>query len=199
MNFRTILKMSKLEAALANSAANRAALRTLYRRLRRHGEEESMIRHGLATASLEENVKTATNLLRLHTRALSLLQARKHTLFFNIPARIVNGVQRKIVYYRLLAIRLNHRSWAATKEVITTCVFFLLCFLFYQMYAVCRVGLDQADEKYRLLAIPVLQTLEALEMAERSKENRKSEMESDMQFERNFLKQAPAKGADLAK
>lgn len=172
-----------MDSALA-SGANRAALHSLYRRLRRHGEDETMIRRALETHSLELNLVTAAKLLRLHTRALYLLQRRQAIPIYNLPSKVINSFQRRKLRYEFLAIRLNLKSWAAIKDVLTTLLFFSLCFMFYQMYRVCRIGLEMADEKYRLLSIPVIQTIEALEMAERRKDLRRKEMEHDMEFER---------------
>ena len=158
-----------------------------------------MIRHSLQTAPLESNLKLASRILRLHTESLALSQRRRAIFFLNVPARVVNSFGRKRIYYQLLGIRLNLRTWSAMREVLVSALCLLLTFLFYQMYVICRVGLELADAKYQSLAIPVMQTLEALEMAERRREARKLEMESDMHFERNLVKGAPAPSSSSAK
>eukprot|EP00744_Colponema_vietnamica_P011647 GILI01016376.1.p1 GENE.GILI01016376.1~~GILI01016376.1.p1 ORF type:complete len:148 (-),score=19.61 GILI01016376.1:59-502(-) len=143
-----------------------------------------MIRKALDTHSLEQNLVIASKLIRLHTQAMIALQQRNTIRFYNVPAKIANSFLRRKIHYQFLRIRLSLMSWSALKDVLTTILCFTLCFLFYQMYRVCRVGLEIADEKYRLLSIPVIQTIEALEMAERSKDLRRREMEADMSFER---------------
>jgi hypothetical protein len=72
------------------------------------------------------------------------------------------------------------RSMAALSDALMVVFLCVIGFLIYQMYVICRVGLNQADDRFRLLAIPVMQTITALEEAEERRRQMKKEMESDV-------------------
>jgi hypothetical protein len=165
---------------LANTPEGRLGLHALYRRLRRVGEDEYMIRRALDTRPLEENVKTAKAFLRLHTRQASICERRCALRFFNIPAKVSLSVQSRVVGVQLYRLRLQMRSVAALSDALMIAFLVAIAFVLYQMYVICRVGLNQADDRFNLLAIPVLQTITALEEAEVRRREMKKEMEKDV-------------------
>jgi hypothetical protein len=72
------------------------------------------------------------------------------------------------------------RSVAALSDALMITFLVAIAFVLYQMYVICRVGLNQADDRFQLLAIPVLQTITALEDAEVRRREMKKEMEKDV-------------------
>lgn len=165
---------------LANTPEGRQGLHALYRRLRRVGEDEYMIRRALDTRPLEANIKTATAFLRLHTRQAALCQQRCHLRFYQLPSKLMCAVRSRAVRFQLFRLRLQMRSMAALSDALMVVFLCVIGFLIYQMYVICRVGLNQADDRFRLLAIPVMQTITALEEAEERRRQMKKEMESDV-------------------
>ena len=138
----------------------------VYRRVRRAGVEEATIRRSLLVQSLATNVQIAGRILRIQAAIVKLQQQHLRTGWFQVLRR--RKIRLGIVLQRtqLLAIKLQLRSTAALSDVLTLCVVLCVVFFLYEVYVVCRVGLRDAEAKFDLLAIPVVQTLEALEAAE---------------------------------
>lgn len=166
--------------------ARREALVGIYRRLRRSGEDELMIRRALSVRPLQDNLLVARRFLSLHTALAVNFQQRAATNVLNIPRRMKYFLERKMLLFRLRQLRISQRSLAALSDALVMVVGVFTVFFAYQLYVVCRVGLNRAEEKFRILSIPIIQTIEALEMTERAKrDERKREMEEDILRQRN--------------
>lgn len=157
------------------------ALRTLYRRLLKSGEEGAMMQHTLSTHTLEEAVGYGTKLLRTHRMLTQVdTQAQQLSAWRHPLKRLNLACQRRRCAWSLFWLRLRLRSKNAVSDALVYILFVVTCALLYSIYYACRVGVNRAEERYRTLAIPVLQTFEALEIMEERKKRMKKEMEDDI-------------------
>ncbi|KAG5506553.1 hypothetical protein JIQ42_06805 [Leishmania sp. Namibia] len=160
------------------------AMRSLYRRLLKAGEEGCMMQRCLTVNSLSDSVTYGLRLLRLH-RGLAVVDAMaRQTPWWRVGRRAHQGLTRRYYAWSLLLLRLQLRSRNAIADVLVYSLFITVCFLLYEIYRACRVGVNRAEERYRTLAIPIIQTLEALEAAQERKRALRKEMENDIVRER---------------
>eukprot|EP00331_Platyophrya_macrostoma_P010796 CAMPEP_0176426980 /NCGR_PEP_ID=MMETSP0127-20121128/12262_1 /TAXON_ID=938130 /ORGANISM="Platyophrya macrostoma, Strain WH" /LENGTH=184 /DNA_ID=CAMNT_0017808345 /DNA_START=17 /DNA_END=571 /DNA_ORIENTATION=- len=181
---------SSLSAATSGAAHQQAArtvLHGLYRRLRENGEDPRMIRRALSVNPLETNVKTAKSFLEHHRRLVEISSAQSQLRFFHVVRKLRLRIQRQYHIASLFSLRLQQASVAALSDALVYALMAAILFFLYQMYRLCRVGLNRADEKYQALAIPVIQTIEALEMMEvfrNGREKQHEELDEDIRRER---------------
>lgn len=158
----------------------RVLLHGLYRRLLRNGEDSKMIRRALTVHPLEANVATAKRFLALHRTLAECAAAKAPLRFYHIRSIILLRMRERSALTRLFFLRVRMLSLAALSDLLVLVLCLSISFFLYQMYRLARVGLTRAEEKYRTLAIPIVQTIEALEETERLRKHRRTEMESDI-------------------
>jgi hypothetical protein len=176
-----------MAAANASSFEARAVLHGIYRRLRENGEDPRMIRKALSVHSLESNVKTARQFLTHHRRLVEIADASTKLRFYHVVSRLRLAALRRVHIAALFRLRLAQASLAALSDLLVYTLMAAIMVLLYQMYRVCRAGLTRAEEKYQALSIPVIQTIEALEMMElfrRGREKEHTEMDEDIRRQR---------------
>lgn len=167
-------------SASAAAATRQAAFYSLYRRLLKAGEEGAMLQHCLTVHRPEESVQYGVRLLRLHRGLTTVDAAAQQTRWFHLIKRFRLGVARRYYAWSLFYLRLKLRSWNAIADLLVYLLFLTVCVLVYEIYHTCRVGVDRAEERYRTLAIPIVQTFDALEAAQERKKALRSEMEEDI-------------------
>ncbi|KAG5510514.1 hypothetical protein JKF63_06811 [Porcisia hertigi] len=160
------------------------AMRSLYRRLLKAGEEGRMMQHCLTVNPLSDSVAYGLRLLRLHRGLTTVDAMAQRTPWWHVGKRVRQGLVRRYYAWKLLSLRLQLRSRNAIADVLVYLLFIIVCVLLYEIYRVCRIGVNRAEERYRTLAIPILQTLNALEAAEVRKRELRKEMENDILRER---------------
>ncbi|KAG5485448.1 hypothetical protein LSCM1_07532 [Leishmania martiniquensis] len=160
------------------------AMRRLYRRLLKAGEEGSMMQRCLTVNSLSDSVRYGLRLLRLHRGLTTVDAMAKRTPWWRVGRRARQGLTRRYYAWSLLSLRLQLRSRNAIADVLVYLLFITMCFLLYEIYRACRIGVNRAEERYRTLAIPIIQTLDALEAAQARKRALRKEMENDIVRER---------------
>lgn len=172
--------------ATALSPEARATLHGLYRRLLERGEDKRMLRRALSVHPLETNVHTAQVFLRHHRCITELSNARRNLAVYRLIRRASLGIQVRLHAAELFRMRLALFSWAALSDLLVLLLCASVLFVIYQMYRLCRVGLLRAEEKFQALSIPIVQTLEALELTEQYRKgaNYRREMEDDIVRER---------------
>ncbi|RNF03752.1 hypothetical protein TraAM80_05575 [Trypanosoma rangeli] len=156
------------------------ALRSLYRRLRKEGEDRQMLERALSTRPLETNIKVGLSLLHHHTMLLNIDREARELAFWQLLRRFCLAIARRYFVWRIFCIRLLLRSTAAISDALVYTFFLAICFTLYQMYKVCRIGVTRAEERYETLAIPIKQTFDALEQAQERRKALRHELEKDM-------------------
>ncbi|KPI83812.1 hypothetical protein ABL78_7146 [Leptomonas seymouri] len=164
----------------AAAIARSAAFYSLYRRLLKAGEEGAMMQHCLTVHSLDDSVKYGLRLLRLHRGLTTVDAASRQTRWFHLIKRTRQGLARRYYAWSLFYLRLKLRSWNAMADALVYVLFIVVCVLLYEIYHTCRIGVDRAEERYRTLAIPIVQTFDALEAAQQRKRALRREMEDDI-------------------
>ncbi|CBZ24167.1 conserved hypothetical protein [Leishmania mexicana MHOM/GT/2001/U1103] len=161
-----------------------AAMRSLYRRLLKAGEEGRMMQHCLTVNSLSDSLTYGLRLLRLHRELTTVDVIAQQTPRWRVAKRARQELARRYYAWSLLSLRLQLRSRNAIADVLVYLLFVTMCFLLYEIYRACRIGVNRAEERYRTLSIPIIQTLEALEAAQMRKRELRKEMEKDIVRER---------------
>lgn len=161
-------------------ASGPAAMRSLYRRLLKAGEDGAMMQHCLTVNSLSESATYGLRLLRLHRGLTTVDAAAQRTPWWRLARRMRQGLARRYYAWGLLGLRLHLRSRNAIADVLVYALFITVCVLLYEIYRACRVGVDRAEERYRTLAIPIIQTFDALEAAQARNRQLRKEMEDDI-------------------
>jgi hypothetical protein len=176
-----------MKAGGTMSAEATVVLHGLYRRLLEKGEDRRMLRRAISVHPIETNVATAQRFLRRHRQIAELCSARRDLRFYQVLRRIRIGAQIRLHSAELFRMRLALLSWAALSDLLVLLLCASVLFVIYQMYRLCRVGLTRAEEKYQSMAIPIVQTIEALELTDqyRKGKTRRREMESDIVRERS--------------
>jgi hypothetical protein len=164
----------------------RATLHGLYKRLRERGEDAKMLRRAISVHPIEANVVTARQLLLHHRRISELMKAKQQLRSYNLLWRVHVACRIRQHNVALFRMRLVLLSWAALSDLLVLLLCGAVLMVIYQMYRLCRVGLTRAEDKYNAMSIPIIQSIEALELAEqyRNQANRRSEMEKDILRER---------------
>ncbi|GET86252.1 hypothetical protein, conserved [Leishmania tarentolae] len=173
-----------VDGAEAMEKSGTAAMHSLYRRLLKAGEEGSMMQHCLTVNSLSESLAYGLRLLRLHRELTNVDAVAQATPWWRMAKRTRHGLERRYYAWSLLALRLQLRSRNAIADVLVYLLFLTMCFLLYEIYRACRIGVNRAEERYRTLSIPIIQTLDALEAAQARKRELRKEMEKDIVRER---------------
>ncbi|KAH8604895.1 hypothetical protein ERJ75_001657000 [Trypanosoma vivax] len=156
-------------------------LHGLYRRLRKEGEERQMLERAISVHSLETNIRVGLQLLRYHTKLVDISCNKRKLPPWRLLRRFSFALVRRYYAWRIFAIRLWLHSTAAISDALVYTLFLVVSFMLYQIYRACRIGVIRAEERYKTLAIPIVQTFEALEeAARRQKEARRREMEDDV-------------------
>lgn len=155
-------------------------LHGIYKRLRVAGETEQMLRRGLKVHPIETAVSTGRRLLSVHNQISALQVKRASTRFFNVPSRLSSWLRWRRLLFQLSSIRFAERSYSAILNCLLSCLMLSMAFGLYGMYRICRVSINDADARYQAFAIPVLQSLEALEQAEREKKAMQDAMDGDV-------------------
>ncbi|KPA77434.1 putative mitochondrial hypothetical protein [Leptomonas pyrrhocoris] len=168
------------ESSAAAAAARNAAFFSLYHRLLKAGEEGAMMQHCLTVHRLEDSVKYGMRLLRLHRGLTTVDAAARQTRWFHLIKRTRQGLARRYYAWSLFRLRVKLRSWNAIADMLVYLLFVTVCVLLYEIYRTCRLGVDRAEERYRTLAIPIVQTFDALEAAQQRKVALRKEMEDDI-------------------
>ncbi|KAK7197005.1 hypothetical protein NESM_000644100 [Novymonas esmeraldas] len=170
--------------AVDGAEGSAAAMRGLYRRLLKAGEEGAMMQHCLTAHSLSESVTHGLQLLRLHRELTTVDAAARRTPRWRLWRRTRLGLARRYYAWGLLSLRLRLRCRSAVADVLVYLLFLTVCVLLYEIYRSCRIGVNRAQERYRTLAIPIIQTFDALEAAQSRKRELRKEMEADIVRER---------------
>ncbi|SYZ63229.1 hypothetical_protein (plasmid) [Leishmania braziliensis MHOM/BR/75/M2904] len=170
--------------AEAIEQSGEAAMRSLYRRLLKAGEEGSMMQRCLTVNSLSDSLTYGLRLLRLHRGLTTVDAMAQQTPWWRVGRRARQGLTRRYYAWSLQSLRLQLRSRNAIADVLVYLLFITMCFLLYEIYYTCRIGVNRAEERYRTLAIPIIQTLDALEAAQARKRELRKEMENDIVRER---------------
>ncbi|EAN80166.1 uncharacterized protein TEOVI_000619800 [Trypanosoma equiperdum] len=161
-------------------------LHSLYRRLRKEGEERKMLEDALSVNQLETNIRIGLRLLHCHTQLVDLNRQLKELPFWRLVRRMSLAVARRYYAWRIFSIRLRLRSTTAISNALVYTLFLVVCFMLYEIYCVCRIGVTRAEDRYKSLAVPIVQTFEALEeAARRRKDILLKEMEGDIVRQRN--------------
>ncbi|CCD16621.1 unnamed protein product [Trypanosoma congolense IL3000] len=156
-------------------------LHSLYRRLRKEGEERKMLEDALSVHSLETNIRVGLRLLQCHTRLINTNRQLKELPVWRVVRCVSLGITRRYYALQIFLIRLRLRSAAAISNVLVYMLLLVVCFMLYEIYHVCRIGVTRAEDRYRALAIPIVQTFDALEDAvRRRKEAHLKQMEDDV-------------------
>ncbi|KEG06235.1 hypothetical protein DQ04_15101010 [Trypanosoma grayi] len=158
---------------------SKQALHSLYRRLRKEGEERGMMERALSVHPLETNIKMGLRLLRYRTMLVNIDREASEVAFWRLVRRMRLGAARRYFAWRIFLIRLRLRSSAAISDALVYALFLVVCFMLYQIYRVCRIGVTRAEDRYRTLAVPIVQTFDAIEQAQQRQKLRQ-EMENDM-------------------
>ncbi|EPY26858.1 hypothetical protein STCU_06043 [Strigomonas culicis] len=162
------------------AASSAAVERALYRRLLKAGEDGAALQRCLTVHPLPQCLQYGLRLLRYH-KALAEIQAAAAPLH---PLRVVRrarlGLRRRYYAWQLFTLRLQLRSWNAISDLLVYLLFLSVCALLYCIYRACRVGVDRAQERYRTMAIPILQTFEAMEESQERRRMLQKEMEDDI-------------------
>lgn len=139
-----------------------------------------MMQRCLTVHSFTECLQYGTSLLRLH-RGLTTVDAAAYAVpRYRLLRRLSLGIQRRFYAWQIFLLRLKLRSWNAISDLLVYSLFLVVCVLLYEIYYICRIGVNRAEERYRTLAIPILQTFEALEAAQGRKQQLRTEMEKDI-------------------
>lgn len=157
-----------------------AALRTLYRRLLKAGEEGAMMQHCLSVHTVEQSATYGVRLLRLHRGLATVDAAARQTPWWRCVKRTRQGLARRYYAWSLFYLRLTLRSWNAISDMLVYILFLTMCVFVYEIYRTCRVGVDRAQERYRTMAIPIVQTFDALEAAQQRKKILRTDLEEDI-------------------
>lgn len=157
-----------------------ASLHSLYRRLRRCGEEQAVIRRAVSLNGIEKSAKMGVNLLALHGQIMDVSVRRSTLRIYQIPSRIRLSLRSYSLWYKLLYARLKLRSFSAMTDLAITVLCLSATILVFQVYRIFRQGLIRAEDKFNMLAIPVLQTIQALDDMQELKRQRRKEMEDDI-------------------
>ena len=163
-----------------DAAARHAALFSLYRRLLKAGEDGEMMQHCVSVHGLDDSVKYGVRLLRLHRGLTTVDAAARRTRWFHFIRRTRQELARRYYAWSIFYLRLKLRSWNAISDMLVYVLFLTVCVLLYEIYHTCRVGVNRAEERYRTLAIPIMQTFDALEAAPERKTMLRKEMEEDI-------------------
>ena len=139
-----------------------------------------MIRRALTVHSLESNVATAKRFLALHRTLAECAAAKAPLRFYHVKSIVVLRTRERLTLAKLFFLRVKMMSLTALSDLLVLVLCVSISFFLYQMYRLARVGLTRAEEKYQTLAIPIVQTIEALEETERLRKQRRTEMESDI-------------------
>ena len=167
--------------AAVENQQTRAVLMGLYRRLRIAGETPQMIRRTLLVYDLPVCVGYGRRLLGIHRELRQVDVSRASLRMWHLRSKLVLGGRRRVLLTRLLLTRLRLRSVVAVVNLLSSLLIFSVAFFIYQIYRTYRVGISQAEEKYATLAVPVLQTFEAMAAAEeRRKLQRRAQMDEDI-------------------
>ncbi|EAN95178.1 hypothetical protein C3747_74g65 [Trypanosoma cruzi] len=162
------------------SKSSTHALHSLYRRLRKEGEDRLTLERALSTRPLEKNIQLGLRLLHYHTRLVNIDREAREVAFWRIVRQLRLAAARRYFAWRIFSLRLRLRSTAAISDALVYFLFLTVCFMLYQMYRVCRIGVTRAEERYMTLAIPIKQTFEALEDAQERRKSLRREMEKDV-------------------
>lgn len=164
----------------------RATLHGLYKRLRERGEDPKMLRRAISVHPMDTNIATARQLMVHHRRLSELYNAKQSLRSYHLLRRVTIALQVRKHTFALFKMRIVLLSWAAISDMLVLLLCGAVLMVIYQMYRLCRVGLTRAEEKYAAMAIPVIQTIEALELTEqyRNQAKRRSDMEKDIVRER---------------
>lgn len=168
----------------SSMSSTNVTMRSLYRRLLKAGEDTRMMRHCVSVHTPQASVKYGLLLLRLH-KNLTNVDARSHLSLFRPFTRARCALLRRYYAARLLAVRIQLRSINAFSDVLVYLFLLTTAVLLYQIYKTCRIGIDRAEDRYRTLAIPIVQTFEALEAAQQRKKALRAEMDADILRSRN--------------
>ncbi|ORC86043.1 uncharacterized protein TM35_000312290 [Trypanosoma theileri] len=155
-------------------------LHSLYRRLRKEGETRDMMERALSVHSLEVSIRLGLRLLHYHTMLVNADREAHEVASWRILRRIRIAAVRRYFAWRIFIIRLRLRSTAAISDALVYSLFMITCFMLYQIYRVCRIGVSRAEERYRTMAIPIKQTFDSLELAQQRRLELRREMEEDL-------------------
>lgn len=172
-------------SAGVSAEETRATLHSLYRRLLECGEEGTMMQRTISVSGLSQAIPYGMQLLRLHKGLTGVdCQAHSTSPLFHPLRRARLACQRRYYAWSIFALRLKLRSWNAISNALVYTLFLVVCVLLYEIYRACRIGVDRAEDRYRTLAIPILQTFEAMEAAQERRRKLLKELESDIARER---------------
>jgi hypothetical protein len=143
-----------------------------------------MLRGALLRHPLDSNIKMGRRLLLLHRQLLHLENEKMGLRWYNALRRLRCSAARWHVQLKLWQQRVTLHSMAALSDFLTALFLLTVAFCMYQMYVVCRVALTRAEEKYTSLAVPVLQSIQALSLQEELKRKRRQQMEEDIARQR---------------
>lgn len=139
-----------------------------------------MVRHTLSVNPLPYCVAKGLRILNCH-RQLTAANADRLTVPpWRAVKRLKIALRRRYYAWSLFYVRLSLRSKNAFSDLLVYGLFGATCILLYELYRVCRVGVNRAEERYRTLAIPILQTFEALEASQERRRRLQKEMEQDI-------------------
>lgn len=139
-----------------------------------------MMQHCLSVHSLDESATYGVRLLRLHRGLATVDAAARQTPWWRLWTRTRQGVARRRYAWSLFYLRLTLRSWNAISDMLVYMLFLTVCVLLYEIYRTCRVGVDRAEERYRTMAIPIVQTFDSLEAAQKRKKELRKDIEEDI-------------------
>lgn len=142
-----------------------------------------MIRKALSVHPMEHNVAVAKKFLRHHRRLVEIAGLRSQLRVYNVLSKVRLAAAKRVELASLFWLRVQLASIAALSDLLVWSLCVVTLFFVYQMYRLCRTGLTKAEEKYQTLAIPIIQTIEALEMNEqlrRERDKARREMDADI-------------------
>lgn len=165
----------------ATNTNSALVLRSLYRRLLKCGEDGRMMQRCLSVNSLSLSLQYGKQLLHMHNR-LTAVDAEAVGCFpLRHPLKRARlAVLRRRYAWGIFSLRLKLRGKNAISDALVYTLFLIVCVLLYCIYRTCRVGVTRAEERYRTLSIPIMQTFAALEAAEQRKLALQKEMEEDI-------------------
>lgn len=173
------------DVSAAVTAEARATLHGLYRRLLACGEEGVMMQATLSTHGLKEAIGCGSRLLGHHRRLTIVDAEAQRTSALRHPLRRARlACQRRQSAWAIFWLRLRLRSKSAISNALVYGLFVLTCSLLYAIYRACRVGVNRAEERYRTMAIPIVQAFDALDAMEDRKRIMKLQMDQDIIRER---------------
>ncbi|CAD2220537.1 hypothetical protein AGDE_04124 [Angomonas deanei] len=138
------------------------------------------MRHHLSAHSLKDCVRYGTVLLQHHKQLTAINAQQKLLAPYRVIKQVKLAINKRYHAFQIFRIRLTLRSWTAISDLLVYCLFVTVTVLLYAIYRACRVGVNRAEERYRMMAIPILQTFEALEEAQQRRLELRKELEEDV-------------------